>query len=147
MPHLCLTAAACRFFVHFGICIIRMHLDRQLVGWKNKLHEQREVAVGRYFGAAPLRGHFAPRLAQCLPFEWPGSNATIHAGEPSLAKRLLQFRFFRVKRRERAPQILGLKTGSMRSGSGFTNQAAASARDKNRSRRRKPSSIRSMEVA
>ena len=60
-----------------------------------------------------------------------------------------EIRFFREKRRERtrAPDTLGLKIGSMRSGAGFTNYAAASAREKKRSRRRKPSSMRSMEVA
>src|ERR1700687_5664273 len=49
--------------------------------------------------------------------------------------------------REGAHQSRGLKIGSMRIGAGFTNQAAASAREKNRSKRRKPSSMRSIEVA
>src|ERR1700738_2211887 len=49
--------------------------------------------------------------------------------------------------REREPQRRGLKIGSIRLGSGFINQAAASTRLKKRSRRRKPSSMRSMEVA
>src|SRR4029077_10782484 len=42
---------------------------------------------------------------------------------------------------ERAPQMRGTKTGSIRNGSGFTIYDAASAREKNRSRRRRPSSI------
>src|SRR5260370_33373268 len=48
---------------------------------------------------------------------------------------------------ERAPQMRGTNLGSMRNGSGFTNYDAASAREKKRSRRRSPSSMRSMEVA
>src|SRR6266852_3721358 len=48
---------------------------------------------------------------------------------------------------ERAPQRRGLKMGSMRVGVGLTVYDAASAREKKRSRRRSPSSIRSMEVA
>ncbi len=54
--------------------------------------------------------------------------------------------------RDLAPQIRGLKMGSIRRGSGFsgetlTFQAAASTRVKKRSRRRSPSSMRSMDVA
>ena len=48
---------------------------------------------------------------------------------------------------ERAPQMRGLKMGSMRVGVGLTVYDAASAREKKRSRRRKPSSIRSIDVA
>src|SRR6267378_5134515 len=51
---------------------------------------------------------------------------------------------------ERAPQMRGTKVGAMRKGSGvsgqpLTFQVAASARAKNRLRRRKPSSMRSID--
>src|ERR1700674_4494774 len=48
---------------------------------------------------------------------------------------------------ERAPQMRGLKMGSMRVSSGRTAYEAASARLKKRPKRRKPSSIRSIDVA
>src|SRR5882724_2945351 len=112
--------------------------------------------------------------AQASPSVFPanGPDATLQSTPVSQASPIGSVRFdFSGKRgaNDRAPQILGLKMGSMRVGVGFTkclgfarvkavrksgswaaalhNQTAASARAKKRSMRRKPSSMRSMDVA
>src|ERR1700694_3391182 len=84
--------------------------------------------------ARPAKGPLAKRQSTLVSQASPsGSARSVLAGKRGAS--------------ERAPQGRGLKTGSIREGSGFTDQEAASAREKKRPRRRRPSSMRSIEVA
>src|SRR5882724_5137702 len=89
--------------------------------------------------------HASPRLLPANGPEATLQSTPVSQASPRGSGRLVLSGYMGA--RERDPQIRGLKIGSMRVGSGFTNHAAASARLKKRARRRKPSSIRSMEVA
>jgi hypothetical protein len=96
--------------------------------------------------------HSAPISAHAVPSVFPANgplairqSTPVSQASPNGSVKLV----FSGKSgaKERAPQRRGLKIGSMRNGSGLTVYAAASAREKKRSRRRSPSSMRSMEVA
>ena len=153
MPHFSLAWATRRLLMSRRISVIGMHLDREFVSGENKLNQDWEIfAIAKPF-AAPAFGKFFPCGAECLSGEWSRGNFAVEARQPGFTQRLLQVCFLREKRSERAraPNARTenrLKTKRLGTGGpGTHTQAAASARAKNFSSRRSPSSMRSMEVA
>ncbi len=136
-----------------GVCVVRMDLNGEFFLRENKFHEQWDAVKPAQARARPLHGQLRPDITERPPGKLAGSEAAFIAREPCLTHRLCFLGSFRKKRREIpcAPDAGHEDRGEPyrrspeSAGSGIHVADAAIA--KNSSRRRKPSSIRSIEVA
>src|SRR5208283_5426879 len=149
MPHFGLATAPCGLFIFCSVRVVGMHLNRKLVVREKEFYKDRELRIGTQVGTAPLRWHAVPAFSQRTSPERPVGNSAIPSGQPSLAERLLQICLLGEKGRKRAcaPEAgtedwLNSRWHGLRHG-----QEAASAREKNLSKRPRPSSMRSMDAA
>jgi len=103
------------------ISVVRMNLERESFGWKNKFDEKREAR----FGDEWLPRHSAGISVQAAPSVFPVNgpeamrqSTPVSQASPSGSVRL----DFSGKSgaSERAPQRRGLKMGTMRVGVGLT---------------------------
>src|ERR1700723_777271 len=149
VPHFRLAAASSSFFMACGVIIIRMDLHGKFFIRENKFYEQRKRAIRRINSRpSPKRRQSAPHVAKLLPRERSGCEAAVHAGHPRFAQWLGQIGFFgeRTAQSASAPRSRTEKRFQSR---GAQRGAARihAALPKKRARRRRPSSIRSIEVA
>jgi hypothetical protein len=80
-----------------SVSVVGVNLDGEFFGWKNKFHQQREIAWLGKICATPLGGHLAPGFSKSFSCEWAISNAAIYVREPSFADWFGQIRFFGIE--------------------------------------------------
>ena len=101
VPHFGFSPAAGRSFVRARIFIIRVHLNRKLVGRKYEFHEQRKILHLCAAWPAPLCRQFRPGLSQRFPRERAIRDQAPYIRQPSFTNSLRKIFFVRKDRRKR----------------------------------------------
>src|SRR5262249_25068356 len=128
------------------ILIVGVHLNRELVLGKDELHEQREDGIMRQACAGPFGRHLPPGLAELLAGKGSARETALVSGQPDLTDGGVEGRLFREERSEgRRGQDGGLEEGIEASGRKL--HELDSTGWKNLASRRRPSSMRSRDVA
>ena len=146
VPHLRFADPACVRFVFPRVVVVRVHLHRELFFGEDEFHQQREVWLPRQTRPGPFGGHLRPGFAHSMPGPVAGGKDAIMTGEPGFADGLLGDGSIRKQRsqRTRAPDPWIKGRGETERGElhdwGLTER-------RNLSSRRRPSSMRSIEVA
>ena len=143
VPHFRLAAAAGSLFMPRGIIIRRMNLDGEFLLAENKFHEKWEWRVLIGCRAGPFGRHRRPGFGERFASKRAVRKFAFVASHPGFADRLTKIRLLREKRREgkRAPRAA------------IKNRFEPRRTDdhifwwKKLASRRRPSSIRSIEVA
>jgi hypothetical protein len=153
VPHLGLACSSGRGFVRFGVGVVGMHLHRQFVLRENELHQQGNAGQPRQMRAGPGFGQARPDFTEGAPCKLARGEPAVIPGEPGFADGLAFNGSFGEQGRKvpRAPDSRQKNRDESRGRpprcAWVERHEAVSAIAKNFSRRRNPSSIRSIDVA
>ncbi len=147
VPHFGLADFGCGF-VGASVFVVGMDLHGKLVFGKDEFDEQRDARLTAEAGSRPFRGQSGPGFGQRAPGKSSVCEAALFTRQPDFADGVSARRTIEERSEAAGAPDAWHEDGRQTRGGEFSRvHVAAAAEAKKRSRRRRPSSMRSMDVA